>query len=228
MIRGAVLPLVLPPDAASVLCIGAHADDIEIGCGGMVLSLREERPALRFDWVVLSGDGPRGREAADSAERFLGPCAARSRVVVREFRDGYFPYDGAAVKDVFEELKREVRPDLVLTHARWDAHQDHRIVNELTWNTFREHLILEYEVPKYDGDLGRPNCYMPLGHEVAARKIEYLLASFPSQRSKRWFTEETFRAMLRLRGVEAGGTLPYAEAFYAHKLVIAAPPPAGP
>jgi LmbE family N-acetylglucosaminyl deacetylase len=209
---GAVSPL-------KVLAIGAHADDIEIGCGGTILRMVGEHRGLAVDWVVLSGDGERAAEAADSASSFLDGVAEK-RVVVEGFRDGFFPYDGAAVKDVFERLKSQVAPDVVFTHRLEDRHQDHRLVAELTWNTFRDHLILEYEIPKYEGDLGHPNLFVPLAAEQCERKVELLRKGFPSQAGRYWFTDDTFWAQLRLRGLEARSPSRYAEAFHARKLVL--------
>ncbi len=202
-----------------VLCLGAHADDIEIGCGGTVLELAESHPNVRFDWVVLSAHGERRREAAESADHFLESAGAKT-VVLKDFRDGYFPYHGAQVKDCFEQLKSEVTPDLILTHCRGDLHQDHRLVCELTWNTFRDHLILEYEIPKYDGDLGAPNAFVSLPRSTCDKKVSYILEHYASQRGRGWFSEETFRAMLRLRGIEAGAGSGYAEGFYGRKLSL--------
>ena len=202
-----------------VLAIGAHADDIEIGCGATILRLVAEHPGLSVDWLVLSGHGDRAGEAADSAAAFLAGAGA-TRVMVEGFRDGFFPYDGGAVKERFERLKAEVAPDLVLTHRLEDRHQDHRLVAELTWNTFRDHLILEYEIPKYEGDLGRPNLYVPVGHEHAERKVELLRKCFPSQAGRSWFSDDTFWATLRLRGIECNAPGRYAEAFQARKLVL--------
>jgi LmbE family N-acetylglucosaminyl deacetylase len=176
-----------------------------------------ENPGLTVHWQVFSAVGPREREAQQSAEMFLRQAGAR-RVVTRDFRDGFFPYHGEPIKQAFEVLKAEIEPDVILTHASGDAHQDHRLINELTWNTFRKHLILEFEIPKYDGDLGRPNAYVPIGDDVCQRKIDYLFSAFPSQSGKHWFTDETFRAILRLRGIECGYR--YAEAFFARKLVL--------
>ena len=211
-------PLALPP-ARTLLCLGAHADDIEIGCGGTLLTWLAARAGLTVHWVVFSGAGtPREAEAQASARRFL-TGAGRSDVTVHRFRDGFFPYD-AALKDAFEALKAQVRPDLVFTHARDDRHQDHRAVSDLTWNTFRSHTILEYEVPKYDGDLGSPNAFVALAPETLRAKIAHLLEAFPSQRGKPWFTEETFRALPRLRGVECGAASGVAEAFSARKLLL--------
>ena len=209
------------PDGAPprLLAIGAHADDIEIGCGATILRLVAEHPGLAVDWLVLSGHGDRAGEAADSAAAFLAGAGA-TRVMVEGFRDGFFPYDGGAVKERFERLKAEVAPDLVLTHRLEDRHQDHRLVAELTWNTFRDHLILEYEIPKYEGDLGRPNLYVPVGQEHGERKVELLRKCFPSQAGRSWWSDDTFWATLRLRGIECNAPGRYAEAFQARKLVL--------
>jgi LmbE family N-acetylglucosaminyl deacetylase len=204
---------------ARVLAVGCHADDVEIGCGGTLLALAERRPDLEVTWLVLGAEGARADEARASAAAFL--AGTSSTVVVEGFRDGFFPYLGPAVKERFEELKREVSPDLILTHVGHDLHQDHRLVSELTWNTFRDHLILEYEVPKWDADLTAPNVYVPLSHELLARKIELLLEHFPSQRGKHWFTDDLFRGLARLRGMEANSPTRYAEAFRCRKLVLA-------
>jgi LmbE family N-acetylglucosaminyl deacetylase len=205
--------------ALQMLVIGAHADDIEIGCGGTILALASQRASVHVTWVVLSADGAREREARDSAGAFLKD-AEQTTVVVEAFRDGFFPYEGGPIKELFEWLKSSVIPDVVLTHRREDAHQDHRLVAELTWNTFRDHLILEYEIPKYDGDLGNPNLFVPLPAEVCERKIELLLEGFPSQRERRWFTADTFWAILRLRGVESDSPTRFAEGFHCRKAVL--------
>jgi LmbE family N-acetylglucosaminyl deacetylase len=208
-----------------VLCLGAHADDIEIGCGGTMLSLLAARRNVQCHWIVFSGGGtPREQEARRAATLFLK--GARSReIVIHAFRDGFFPYAGDKIKEAFEVVARTVSPDLIFTHTRHDRHQDHRVVSDLTWNTFRDHWILEYEIPKYDGDLGQPNCFVPISPAIARAKIRNLLAAFPTQRRKRWFSAETFQAMLQLRGIEAGlgagsGAAGGAEAFYARKSVI--------
>jgi LmbE family N-acetylglucosaminyl deacetylase len=197
--------------------IGAHSDDIEIGCGGTVLRLLDEHPASTVTWVVLSGDDAREAEARASAADFLA-AAGSATVEVARFRESYFPYVGADIKDHFNELRTRVQPDIVFCHARHDLHQDHRLVAELVWNTFRDHLVCEYEIPKYDGDLGQPNLYVSLPPAVVERKIDLLVAHFGSQRSKRWFSAATFSAMMALRGVEAGTQA--AEAFHARKIVI--------
>ncbi len=203
----------------NVLAIGAHADDIEIGCGGTLLRLAETDPDASVTWIVLSGDGKRAAEARASAGEFTAGFDS-SRVEVERFRDGYFPYAGAEIKDYFERLKTEVSPDIVFTHQRFDLHQDHRLVCELTWNTFRDHLVLEYEIPKYDGDVGSPNLFVPLSESISSRKIEALLTHFASQRGKRWFTRDLFEAMLRLRGMESNAPAGRAEAFYSRKVVL--------
>lgn len=217
-----MLRLNLAPPAdrpLSILCLGAHSDDIEIGCGGTLLRLLAERDDVDVHWLVLGARGVRQQEALVSADAFL--AGAHRRIVdVRGFRDGYFPYLGAEIKDAFEELKATVAPDLIFTHHRHDLHQDHRLVCELTWNTFRDHLILEYEVMKYDGDLGRPNLFVHLEREVAERKVAKIMAGFPSQASHAWFTADTFLAMLRLRGVESNAPARFAEGFHCRKAVI--------
>ncbi len=202
-----------------ILCIGAHSDDIEIGCGGTLLRLIEEVPQVEVHWVVLSASGTRREEAERSAERFLADAHAR-QIDIGDFADGYFPYVGADIKRHFERLKTRPDPDIVLTHFRHDLHQDHRVTSELTWNTFRNHLILEYEIPKYDGDLGAPNFFVRLSETTCARKIELLLQCFASQAGKGWFTEDSFRAMLRLRGIECNAPERYAEAFYCRKIAL--------
>jgi LmbE family N-acetylglucosaminyl deacetylase len=215
-------PLEIPGLASgprAVLCLGAHCDDIEIGCGGTVLRLREANPELEIHWVVLCSDERRRSEAQEGARRFLG-AGAEKRVQIQGFRDGFLPYEGREVKEFFERLKGELQPDLILTHYRADLHQDHRVVSDLTWNTFRNHLILEFEIPKYDGDLGVPSLFVPLSEAQMARKCEHVLAAFPSQRARRWFSEDTFRALARLRGVECNAPEGYAEAFHARKLVL--------
>jgi len=206
-----------PP--SSVLVIGAHADDIEIGCGGTLLRLFQAYPALNVCWLVLSAPGVRAEEARQSATTWLRGMA-RHTVLVHDFEDGFLPYDGANVKRVFEDLKGRHVPDLVLTHFRDDRHQDHRLVNELTWNTFRDQLILEYEIPKYDGDFGSPNLFVHLPAEICGRKIDDLMRCFPSQHHRRWFSADVFWAVLRLRGMESNSPTPYAEAFYGRKAVL--------
>jgi LmbE family N-acetylglucosaminyl deacetylase len=200
--------------------LGAHCDDIEIGCGGTLLALAEHYADARFEWLTLSATGEREAETRAAAQRLL--AGAREVVVrVERFRGSYFPSDYAAIKDCFEELKQTLQPDLILTHQRHDLHQDHRVVNELTWNTFRNHLILEYEIPKYDGDLGAPNAFVPLSRAQMQRKCDILLECFPSQRTRAWFTRDTFEAIARLRGVESNAPEGHAEAFYIRKAPLA-------
>jgi len=201
-----------------VLCLGAHSDDIEIGCGGTILRLAGAYPNARFHWMVFTAAGARAEEARKGAELFTAGC--RKEVVLKDFRDGFLPYTGAQVKECFEQLKSVVSPDVIFTHWGSDAHQDHRLLSELTWNTFRNHLILEYEVPKYDGDLGRPNVFVPLEPAQYEKKVEYLLEVFGSQRSKAWFDRQTFLGLMRLRGMEASSASGYAEAFHGRKLVL--------
>ena len=199
-----------------ILCLGAHSDDIEIGCGGTILKLTEEHPGLEVMWVVFSAEGARHAEASASAAAFLKK-AGKAKVVVKDFRGSFFPFQGEAIKSYFETLK-PFQPDVVFTHYRDDRHQDHRVLSDLAWNTYRDHLILEYEIPKYDGDLGVPNAFVPLDAKIARRKARLLKQVFASQRSKRWFTEETFLGLMRLRGIECGARGGYAEAFHARKL----------
>jgi len=202
-----------------ILCLGAHSDDIEIGCGGTLLRLIASNTQLDVVWVVFSSSPEREQEARESAALFLAK-ASKSEVIVRDFRDGFFPFDGAKIKQLFEELKQRFNPDIVFTHNKKDVHQDHRTLAELTWNTFRNHAILEYEIPKYDGDLGRPNLFVPLDKELFRDKVRFLMTAFQSQRGKRWFEEETFLALMRLRGMECNADSGYAEAFYTRKLVL--------
>ena len=201
-----------------VLALGCHADDLELGCGGTLLRLKAECPRLQVRWVVFSAAGARATEARASADELLDGVPDAD-VVLHDFRDGYLPYIGAPVKESVEAMK-DFDPDLVFTHQRHDLHQDHRLVSELTWNAFRDHLILEYEIPKYDGDLGVPNVFVPLDEATCRRKVDVLMRHFGSQRSKRWFTEDLFLGLMRLRGMESGSASPYAEAFYGRKLVL--------
>ena len=207
------LDLAAGRERLAVLAVGAHADDIELGCGATLLRLAREVHELELTWVVLSAAGARHEEARAGAQAF-----GATRVEILDFEDAFFQY-GREVKDYFETLQG-LEPDVVLTHTDRDRHQDHRLVCELTWNTFRDQLVLEYEIPKYDGDLGSPNVFVPLGEELAAQKVEALLESFPSQASKPWFDESLFRALLRLRGMECRSPSGLAEAFYARKLVF--------
>lgn len=201
-----------------VLLIGAHCDDLEIGCGGTILRMAAAWPDTRFVWVTLSSDAEREAETRKAAARLLAG-APNSEIRVEAFRWSYFPYDGARIKEYFETFK-QVSPDVVLTHYRGDLHQDHRVVNELTWNTFRDHFVLEYEIPKFDGDLGVPNTFVPLDEATLRRKIDVIVECFPSQSSRQWFTRSTFEAIARLRGIECNAPDGYAEAFYSRKCRI--------
>lgn len=203
----------------TVLCLGAHSDDIEIGCGGTILRLAEQQPGTVFHWVVFSAIGVRETEARRSAELFVGPAALKEPIF-KNFPDGFLPYEGAKVKAVFEELKQVIHPDIIFTPNLKDAHQDHRLIAELTWNTFRDHLILEYEIPKYDGDLGQPSLFVPLEDEMCQTKVRHIMDAFQSQHNKRWFQPNLFLSLLRLRGMECNSPSGYAEAFYCRKLVL--------
>ncbi len=214
-----LVPIVPSDRPLRVLCLGAHADDLEIGCGGTVLALTEQLRNVAVDWVVFSSTPEREREARASADAFLG-AAKEKTVVVKSFRDGFFPYVGGEIKEEFERLKGTCAPDLILTHYRHDLHQDHRLISELTWNTFRGHLILEYEIPKYDGDLGAPNLFVPLDESIGQRKIDNILTHFQSQGDRSWFSREVFTAILRLRGMEANSPTALAEGFYCRKAVL--------
>src|SRR5437868_7624283 len=206
--------------ALRVLCLGAHCDDIEIGCGGTLLRLISEGWKLEVRWIVLCSNETRGEEARASAQDFLAGVTEQ-KISIERFLDGFLPYVGPPVKEYFEELKRAPWPDVIFTHHRADLHQDHRLVCELTWNTFRDHLILEYEIPKFDGDLGLPNFFVHIDEKLAHRKTELLLKHFGTQRAaKQWFTEDTFLALMRLRGVESRSPTRYAEGFHCRKVVL--------
>lgn len=207
------------PAPLRVLALGAHPDDIEIGCGGTILRLMAEFATVRFRWIVLSATGERVDEARASARAFLTQ-ADDATLSIEAFRDGFLPAEVGQVKEYLEDVKASFTPDLVLTHHRGDDHQDHRTVGDLTWQTFRDQLILEYEVPKFDGDLGAPSLHVALDGGTVERKIALLLEHFPSQLGRHWYTEDTFRALLRLRGIESGQGTHYAEAFYCRKLVL--------
>jgi LmbE family N-acetylglucosaminyl deacetylase len=217
-----MLPFTIPSagDAPlKVLCLGAHADDIEVGCGGTILRLAAELPMLCVRWVVFSGEGARDAEARSSATSFLRGVG-ESRVDVLKFRDGYFPFQGAEIKDFFETLKQDFQPAIVLTHGTADAHQDHQLLAKLTHNTFRNHVVLEYEIPKYDGDLGNPNLFVPLTRAQLQRKIEAIRQNFPSQHGRSWFSDDTFAGLARLRGIGCNAPEGLAEAFYVKKIVL--------
>ena len=213
------LPLSASKSVRRVLVLGSHADDIEIGCGGTLLSLTRSCAELDVTWVVLCAAGEREREARESAAAFLTHAAAQ-QVIVLGLRDGFLPYLGGEAKERFEDLKRQLDPDLILTHSRHDLHQDHRLVCELTWNTWRDHLIFEYEIPKFDGDLGTPNVFVPISRELADEKVRLLMNAFPSQSDKHWFDEELFLGLMRVRGMEAASPSGYAEAFTCRKLSL--------
>ena len=203
----------------TVLCLGAHCDDIPIGCGGTILSLIKKHGEIEIVWVVFCSTPKREAEERRAAELFL-KGVRRKKILIRAHRDGFLPYYGIEIKEEFERLKQECSPDLILTHYGNDKHQDHRIISELTWNTYRNHLILEYEIPKYDGDLGAPSVFVPLGSAVCRRKTVILVRAYRSQNDKQWFVKDTFYALARLRGVESGGGSQFAEAFYSRKLIV--------
>ncbi len=206
-------------EVRSVLCIGCHADDIEIGCGGTVLRLLAEQPGLHVHWVVLSAEGARMQEAVESAEKFLGEAASR-QVTVKEFRDSFFPYSGEKIKEYLHELAQDISPDLIFTHCRNDDHQDHRLVAKLTRCVFRDQMILEYEIPKYDGDLGRPGLFVPLDEPMCRQKVETITGTFVTQHDKPWFSADTFWSVLRIRGLECNSSSRYAEAFHCPKIIF--------
>jgi LmbE family N-acetylglucosaminyl deacetylase len=202
-----------------ILCLGAHSDDIDIGCGGTILRFLNESNGVEIYWVVLGAKGERRIEAKKSAKLFLKD-AKKKKIIIKTFKDGFFPYIGAEIKEYFEGLKQVYAPDLIFTHYRNDFHQDHRLISELTWNTFRDHLILEYEILKYDGDLGSPNLFVHLDKRICQKKIEYIRRCFKSQANRNWFTEDAFLSMLRVRGVESNAPEKYSEAFYCRKMVL--------
>jgi LmbE family N-acetylglucosaminyl deacetylase len=217
-----MLSLGLPEDPRTplkILCLGAHSDDIEIGCGGTILRLLSHYANVDVYWVVFSSGRVRELEARTSAALFLKQARSQ-KVVVKNFRDGFFPYQGGQIKEFFEIIKKEFNPDLVFTHYRADRHQDHRTISDLTWNTWRQHLLLEYEIPKYDGDLGSPNCFVPLTQKICSDKIKHICEVFQTQSNKAWLTEDTFKALLRLRGVECATPDKFAEAFHCRKLIL--------
>lgn len=202
----------------NVLCLGAHSDDIEIGCGGTLLKLIRDHPNLTISWIVFSAEKQRAREARASAKTFLAG-AARANVGIKKFRGSFFPSYAEQIKDYFEEIKSTCQPDVVFTHYRDDRHQDHRVLSDLTWNTFRNHLILEYEIPKYDGDLGIPNFFVRLDEDLCLKKAAYLCRFFQTQGNRHWFSEDTFLSLMRLRGVECASPTKFAEAFFCRKAI---------
>lgn len=213
-----MIALALAHSATNVLCIGAHSDDVEIGAAGLIHRLADRDAQLRFTFIVVSGDLHRQDEARESASALVD---GRATVSCGGFRDGHIPYaQPDAVKDFVRERSRSISPDLVLAPFRGDLHQDHAFVGSLAHQLFRENLILEYEIAKYDGDLGRPNVFVPLLAGDVDAKISHLVGHFPSQHSKSWYDEEAFRALMRLRGIECNSSSGYAEAFYSSKLVL--------
>ena len=215
-----MLPILDLTRVKRLLCLGAHCDDIEIGAGGTILHLAKAHPQIEVKWVVFAGENPdRVEEARRSAELFLAGTNLRSEIVIHGFRDGFLPFQGELVKETFEELKASFVPDLILTHHDDDRHQDHRLISQLSWNTWRDHMILEYEIMKYDGDLGRPNLFVPLSPDLCRDKITGLLEAFPSQAKRQWFNEEAFWALLRLRGIECNAASRLAEAFFVRKIL---------
>jgi LmbE family N-acetylglucosaminyl deacetylase len=202
----------------TLLCLGAHSDDIEIGCGGTLLRLLAEYTLVDVHWVVFSANGIRNAEAKAGANQFLTNSYTKN-ILIENFKDGFFPYMGEEIKTYFEKLKQAISPDIIFTHYRHDLHQDHRLISELTWNTFRNHLILEYEIMKYDGDLGNPNFFVQLDKQVCQDKITHILESFQSQSNHHWFSQDAFFALLKLRGIQCNAKTHYAEGFYCRKMV---------
>jgi LmbE family N-acetylglucosaminyl deacetylase len=215
----ALLPKVKRGVPLRLLCIGAHSDDIEIGCGATILSWLDSFPSVDVTWVVLNGVSERKQEARRSAGAFL-MRAKHSRIVFGTFQDGYLPAQYSKAKAFFEKVKKGTEPDIVLTHFLNDRHQDHKLVAELTWNTWRNHLVFEYEIPKYEGDLAQPNGYLPVSEAIAHLKVAHLERFFATQRSKGWFAAENFLALMRIRGLECRSSSGYAEAFHVRKFVL--------
>jgi len=217
-----VLPLQLETPAGrplSILAIGAHPDDIEIGAGGTLLSLAAACPGLQARYLVLTGTAERHEEARSAASAFLP--ATDVHIDLHELPEGRFPAVWARVKDALEDVARSCSPDLILAPSRADAHQDHRTIGEIVPTVFRDQLYLGYEIPKWDGDLSQPSMYLPLSADVARRKVELLHKCFPSQRVRDWWDDEVFLGMARLRGMECRA--PYAEAFTCTKSAILPP-----
>jgi LmbE family N-acetylglucosaminyl deacetylase len=202
-----------------ILCLGAHSDDIEIGCGGTILRLLSECDDVEVYWVVLGSRGQRKKEALVSSTKFLG-SVKKKKVTIRNFKESFFPYIGEEIKYFFEKLKKLISPDIIFTHYRYDLHQDHRLISELTWNTYRDHFILEYEIIKYDGDIGSPNFFVHLNEEISKKKIDFIMDSFQSQKNRDWFTPDAFLSILRIRGIECRAPQKYAEGFYCRKMVL--------
>jgi len=217
-----VKPLALPladGRPTRILCLGAHSDDIEIGCGATLFTLLSTGAPVEIQWVVFGAKGSRDEEARRSAAIVLGDGVGH-QVSVLGFSDSFFPSESVAIKQEFEALKTRFDPDVIFTHRGADRHQDHRVISELTWNTYRSHMILEYEIPKYDGDLGNPNVFIPVGTDARAKKIGVLMEVFCTQRDKRWFSPETFDGLMRIRGIECASPTGYAEGFYARKITL--------
>lgn len=202
-----------------ILCLGAHCDDIEIGCGGTLIKLIRAVKGAEIRWVVFSSDDRREKEASDSAKNLLKDVK-KKKIQINRFRNSFFPYYGAEIKEYFETFSKEFSPDIIFTHFRNDLHQDHRLISELTWNTFRNHMILEYEIPKYDGDFGSPNFFVQFDEAISMKKIDDIMKYFKSQYDKAWFTKDTFMSILRLRGVESNSPGKYAEGFYCRKIIL--------
>jgi LmbE family N-acetylglucosaminyl deacetylase len=213
------LPIPSKDKTFHVLCLGAHCDDVEIGCAATLMKLIKDLPRIKFSWIVFSSTEERAKEATNSAQQLL-KGAESSEIEILNHRNGYFPYYGTKIKDSFENLKSRIQPNLIFTHYRNDLHQDHRLIGELTWNTFRDHWILEYEVPKYDGDFGSPNFFVPSHIDKMNKKIDVLLDCFKSQKHRSWFTRSTFESLMRLRGVECNSESGFAEAFYSRKTIF--------
>lgn len=215
-----MLPLTFKHKAGlQILCIGAHCDDIEIGCGGTLLKIFQQYPIKQVFWVVMASNEVRKKEAQKAAEAFLKGIESY-QIHIHSYRDAFLPHSALEIKEEFEQIKRQFNPDLVFTHYREDRHQDHRLLSDLAWNTFRNHLILEYEIPKYDGDLGQPNCYVQFNQTIAQNKIDIIMQAYQSQASKHWFEEDTFQALMRIRGMECANYDRFAEAFYLRKAVF--------
>jgi LmbE family N-acetylglucosaminyl deacetylase len=215
-----MLSLNLPAaEPLQVLCLGAHCDDIEIGCAGTLMTIQERFPAAAFEWVVFTAEDQREQETRKAAAA-IHAGHAPAKLEILKFRTSYLPYQGAEIKDHFEVIKKRVQPHVILTHCLDDRHQDHRLIAELTWNSFRNHLVLEYEIPKYEGDLGHPNFFVPLSDAIVSRKLEVLSSCFPSQESRPWFSRDLFKAHLRLRGIECNSPSGHAEAFHARKITV--------
>jgi len=214
-----MIPFALPLDRAPrILCLGAHSDDIEIGCAGTLLQWARQRPEIEVMWVVLSAAGERAAEARRSAKALLPK--QQPQLVIAEFPDGHLPSEFPRAKAFLAGLRERFVPDVVFSHRLEDRHQDHRLIAELAWQLWRDQLILEYEIPKWEGDLGLPNLYVPLDKALAERKLRHLIKHFGTQRSKGWFNEEVFRSLMTIRGIECRAESGLAEAFHLRKAVL--------